>query len=302
MTTDSIDLQALRVFVAVAREGSVSRAAAKLHRSQPAVSLQLKSMADATGLTLFHRTSHGVTLTADGAALLPQAQRALAAVEDFVLSANRMHGVVRGELRIGTILEPAFIRLGALLRELVEIAPQVTTELRHGMSGSVLSQLQSGTLDVCFYLSRSVDETLAMAPELAVRTLNRFAYRVVAPAGWNAQVIGKDWAGLATLPWLGTPPESVHHRLLAGVFGPLGLSPRRVALVDQEMSMLDLIKSGVGLSLVRESTALSERHAHGLAVADQVEIACELQFVCLQARRDDPAVDAAWAALDHIWR
>jgi len=85
--------------VAVAREGSVSRAAAKLHRSQPAVSLQLKSMADATGLTLFHRTSHGVTLTADGAALLPQAQRALAAVEDFVLSANRMHGVVRGEPR-----------------------------------------------------------------------------------------------------------------------------------------------------------------------------------------------------------
>jgi DNA-binding transcriptional LysR family regulator len=301
MTNDSVDLQALRVFVAVAREGSVSRAAAKLNRSQPAVSLQLKSMASATGLTLFHRTSHGVSLTSDGAALLPQAQRALAAVEDFVLSASRMHGVVRGELRIGTILEPAFIRLGALLRELVEIAPQIGTELRHGMSGSVLSQLQSGSLDVCFFLSPSVAETLAIDANLAVRTLNRFNYRVVAPAGWNAQVIGRGWESLATLPWLGTPPESVHHRLLARVFEPLGLSPRRVALVDQEMSMLDLIKSGVGLSLVRESIALTERHTHGLAVADQVQIPCELQFVCLATRRDEPVVASAWAALEQTW-
>jgi len=302
MTADAIDLQALRVFVAVAREGSVSRAAATLHRSQPAVSLQLKSMAEATGLTLFQRSSHGVALTADGAALLPQAQRALSAVEDFVLAARRMHGVVRGELRIGTILEPAFIRLGALLRELVEVAPQVTTELRHGMSGSVLAQLQSGSLDVCFHLSPGVDETLARDPGLAVRTLSRFSYRVVAPAGWEAQVVGRDWAGLATLPWLGTPPESVHHRLLARVFEPLGVAPRRVALVDQEMSMLDLIRSGVGLSLVRESIALGERHAHGLAVADQVEIGCELQFVCLAARRDEPVVAAAWAALEPVWR
>ena len=67
------DLQALRAFVAVAREGNVSRAAVRLYRSQPAVSLQLKSLAHNTKLTLFTRTPQGLTLKPDGTALLPQA-------------------------------------------------------------------------------------------------------------------------------------------------------------------------------------------------------------------------------------
>jgi DNA-binding transcriptional LysR family regulator len=65
--------QTLRAFVAVAREGNVSRAAQRLHLSQPAVSLQLKRLAQTTGLVLFNRTPRGLALTPDGAALLPQA-------------------------------------------------------------------------------------------------------------------------------------------------------------------------------------------------------------------------------------
>ena len=56
----AVEPQALRAFVAVAREGSVSRAAQQLHLSQPAVSLQLKALAQQTGLTLFTRTSRGL--------------------------------------------------------------------------------------------------------------------------------------------------------------------------------------------------------------------------------------------------
>lgn len=301
MNPASTDLQALRTFVAVAREGSVSRAAKRLHRSQPAVSLQLKHLAEITGLTLFSRASHGLVLTADGAALLPQAERAVAAADDFALVAGRLQGTVRGQLRIGTILEPPFIRLGNFLGELVESAPQVATELRHGMSGSVLALIQQGELDVGFYLSPSAAETETLFPLLAVRTLTRFSYRVVAPAGWGPQVTNRDWAGLATLPWLETPPESVHHRLLSGVFAPRGLAPRRAALVDQEASMLDLIKSGVGLSLVRDATAIRESQTHGLAVADRVSIPCELQFVCMAAQLANPAVNVAWEALERVW-
>jgi DNA-binding PucR family transcriptional regulator len=55
--------QTLRAFVAVAREGNVSRAAQRLHLSQPAVSLQLKRLAQSTGLVLFNRAPHGLALT-----------------------------------------------------------------------------------------------------------------------------------------------------------------------------------------------------------------------------------------------
>ena len=77
------DLQTLRAFVAVAREGNVSRAAERLHLSQPAVSLQLKSLATHTGLLLFTRTPQGLALTRDGAALLPHAEKTLSAANDF---------------------------------------------------------------------------------------------------------------------------------------------------------------------------------------------------------------------------
>lgn len=297
MNPASADLQILRAFVAVAREGSVSRAASRLHLSQPAVSLQLKRLAGDAGLRLFNRTPQGLVLSADGAALLPQAERVLAAVADFQLAADRLQSTVRGALRIGTILDPEFTRLGAFLRELVESAPQVATELRQGMSGSVLAQLLRGELDVGFHLGDA-----AMAPPaLAVRTLTRFSYRVVAPAGWGPQVHGRGWKGLAALPWIGTPPESAHHRLLAGVFGPPGPAPQYVALVDQEASMLDLLKSGVGLSLVRDSIAIRESQAHGLTIADRVQLPCELQFVSLAGRVSEPVVAAAWAAMDRVW-
>jgi DNA-binding transcriptional LysR family regulator len=301
MTTAAMDLQILRAFVLAAREGNVSRAAERLHLTQPAVSLQLKRFAEETGLQLFTRTPHGLALTADGAAMLPQAERVLAAVGDLQQAARKLQGTVRGALRIGTILDPEFTRLGVFLRELVEAAPQIETELRHGMSGSVLAQVLRGDLDVGFHLDPGEDSETTASAALSVRTLTRFTYRVVAPAGWGPQVLGRDWKALAALPWLATPPESAHHRLLERVFTPLGLSPRRVALVDQEASMLDLLKSGIGLSLVRDSIAIRECQAHGLAMADRVQLDCALRFVSLAARRDEPVIASAWDALAKAW-
>ena len=65
--------------------------------------------------------------------------------------------------------------------------------------------------------------------------------------------------------------------------------------------MLDLVKSGVGLSLLRESIALREAHAHGLVIADRVSLASELSFICLAKRRNEPVIAAVFALLDSLW-
>ncbi len=297
----AIEPQTLRAFVAVAREGNVSRAATRLHLSQPAVSLQLRTLAEATGLQLFTRTAQGMALTADGAALLPLADKALAGLAEFGQAAAALHTTVRGTLRIGTILDPEFTRLGAFLKQLVETSPQVDTVLRQGMSGDVLALIDRGELDVGFHLDLPDDP---LGADWQVRPLTRFTYRVLAPAGWGPQVRGMDWKALASLPWLATPPASAHHRLQRRVFGPgslTGLEPRRVALVDQEASMLDLVRSGVGLSLVRDAIAIREAQARGLVIADRVALDCELSFVCRANRAGEPVIAAAWAALDTVW-
>ena len=65
--------------------------------------------------------------------------------------------------------------------------------------------------------------------------------------------------------------------------------------------MLDLVKSGVGLSLIRESIALREAHAHGLVIADRVSLGTELSFICLTRRRNEPVIAAVFDLLSSLW-
>ncbi|MFC5473232.1 LysR family transcriptional regulator [Paraherbaspirillum soli] len=297
-----MDLIQLRAFVTVAREGNLTRAAEILHVTQPAVSLQIKSLQASLNLQLFTRIPSGMALTDDGAKLLPLAERAIAGINELRQNADRLHSnnsenseILSGPLAIGTILDPEFIRLGAFLKHLVESYPHVYTQLQHSMSGDVLQQIKAGNLDVGYYLG-TPSKTFHRI------TLTPFTYSVVAPSGWKNRVSGKDWPALAKLPWIWTPPESVHNRLLTKIFTQYKVNPNKVALVDQEPSMLDLVKSGVGLSLVRESIALREAHAHGLVISDTVNLSTELSFVTLEKRKNEPVIAAVFTLLQKIWR
>ncbi|WP_151632345.1 LysR family transcriptional regulator [Noviherbaspirillum aerium] len=289
-----MDLTQLRAFVTVAREGNLTRAAERLHLTQPAVSLQIKSLQASLNLQLFHRTPAGMVLTDDGAKLLPIAERVMESVAEFRQRAAALHSTLSGALSIGTILDPEFIRLGPFLKRLVETYPQLSTQLQQGMSGWVLQQVRAGALDVGYYLGTPGKECHA-------QVLTSFTYNVVAPQGWKARVAGKDWAALAALPWIWTPPESAHNRLLTKAFAQVKATPNKVALVDQEMSMLDLVKSGVGLSLIRESIALREAHAHGLVIADKVSLSTDLSFITLAKRKQEPTIAAVFGLLQGIW-
>ncbi len=286
-----MDLKHIRTFAAVAREGNLTRAAEHLHLTQPALSLQLKNFQESLDLTLFTRTAQGLAPNADGRALLAPAQRVLDALDDFQRAIGALRDTVQGELRIGTILDPEFLRLGATLQYLVEHYPKIRPTLRHGMSGSVGRQVRAGDLDVGFYLGPPQPSGLHAQP------LASFSYYVVAPKGWSAQVAGRGWAEIAALPWIWTPPDSVHHRLLSDKFDALGITPHAVAEVDQEASMLDLVRSGVGLSLARDSIALRESQSSGLQLVKDLSIQAELSFITQTARRDDPLVAAAFAAV-----
>ncbi len=291
-----MDITHLKAFVEIAREGNVTRAATRLHLTQPAVSLQIKHLQEFLGVQLFVRTAQGLVLTKEGSQILPLAERALQSVKDVVDLARGMTSQTRGALKIGTILDPDFTRLGLFLKSLVESYPLVETQLVQQMSGSVYKKVLSGELDVGYYLGE-VD-----SPLLHVQVLTQFVYKVIAPRGWQKRVQGKDWAELASLPWIWTPPESVHNRLLTGIFAQCPAVPNKVALVDQEPSMLDMVKSGVGLSLARESVALNESQAHGIAIADRVEVPSSMAFICLSQRYEEPVIKAAFSSLQAVWR
>ena len=296
------DLKTLQCFLAVADTGNVTRAAESLHMTQPALSLRLKQLSDRYQLTLFQRTSRGLDLTDDGLALVVRARQVISSLNELDRTAVQLHKQVRGGLRIGTVIDPEFIRLGAFLHALVDAAPLLEKELRQGMSGNVRDWVLRNEVDAGYFLGHlSPPEDEDTVDRVHQKALTDFAYWVVAPPGWEARMADKDWDGLARLPWIGTAQASVHGRLLQQVYSERSNMPRFVAKVDQESSMRAMVRSGVGLSLCRDSVALQEKHRHGLAINERVSIDCTLSFICLQSRREEGPIACALEVMDRVW-
>jgi len=302
--------QALRCFITVAREGTVSRAAGMLNLTQPAVSLQLKGLEESTGLQLFNRTPGGFTLTEAGAALLPLAHKAVSATSDFRTMADSLRESQRGSLRVGTILDPEFIRLGPFVRSLATSLKKTEVFLRWGMSDDVLSQIGKGDLDVGYYVDATPPSLLSSPTEserhieggkYQLAPLMSYPYRVIAPAEWSDKVQGKDWADLIDLPWLATPTHSAHRRLLDDIFRPMGSLPKRVAFSNQEEAMIDFVESGICLSLARDVILDRVTRKRNFVIADKVTLSCDLSFACLTSRRHETVISHAFSEMRAVW-
>lgn len=299
------DLRQLQALVAIARHGTLARAADALHCSPSAVSMQLSSLQQRTGLGLLRRTGRGLVLTPEGELLLPAARDAVAALERFgQLSSGPARPSVQthaapAPVTVGTILDPAAIRLGEFLRAVRAQGPQIHPELRHGISGTVLKDVREGRLDLGFCLGQPDPARLRVLRLAPVR------YVVVGPRGWQSRLQGRSWAELAALPWIATPAESVHHQLLAPLLGRLRRHLHTVARVDQEASMIDLVRAGFGLSLAREAVALREADQSGLAVSRQHTLDTALSLVAAR-RPADPAraitVDSLFEVAAQVWQ
>jgi DNA-binding transcriptional LysR family regulator len=110
-----MELYQLRTFSAVAELGSLARATAGLHLSQPAASAHIKALEEELGVSLFERKPSGLALTRAGADLLPYAQRLLAGASELSSRARRLRGLVGGKLRLGAFLDPQVLQLGELM-------------------------------------------------------------------------------------------------------------------------------------------------------------------------------------------
>lgn len=145
MTRD-LDSTLLRAFVTVAETGAVGVAAARLARTQAAVSMQLRRLEDELGQRLLDRSPRGVQLTEAGHLLLPYAHTILGAGADArrALSA----GQVSGTVRLGMLEDIAVGRLPRALRRFSIAYPQVALEIVVDSSAALSNRLADGSLDV----------------------------------------------------------------------------------------------------------------------------------------------------------
>jgi DNA-binding transcriptional LysR family regulator len=161
-----MELRHLRYFVTVAEELHFGRAAAKLHISQPPLSMQIRALEDELGVVLLKRTQRQVALTQAGNALLQEARQILARVEQAVLVTRRAGRGEIGELSVGFISVADYNVLPVVLREFRRRYPLVNLNLREATTDAQVRDLVAGRLDVGFVLPPMAEPALESVPIL----------------------------------------------------------------------------------------------------------------------------------------
>ena len=290
-----MELYQLRSFAAVAELGHLTRAADKLHVSQPAVSAQIKALEDELGVALFERVSSGMVLTAAGHKLLPEARKVVAAAQVLRSRARAIQGEVVGRGSVGTVSDPEFVRVGDFLAHALRAHPLLEVELHHEITGVAFEKVRDGEHDASFYYGRLVHPGVASVP------LVDFAYRVVGPASWSDRIESATWDDIVTMPWIMTPPISTLSVLAAELFDARGVSPARRIEADNEAVIRSLVDAGLGVALIREDLALDAAARGQVSLWEEARLTTTLQFIYLVERAQDPEIRALLDVLSGVW-
>lgn len=256
-----MDLSDLTIFSAVVREGSVTRAAERLHRVQSNVTTRIRQLEEDLCVALFVREGKRLHLAPAGQVLLDYADRLIALAGEARSAVQDARP--RGTFRLGAMESTAAVRLPGLLSEYHRRHPEVVLELRTGNPLVLGSAILAGELDAALVAEPVADvpfeKTFAFDEELVI----------VAPA--NHPPIGKR---------SGLPPTIIvfehgcpHRKRLEDWYASRREMPERTIEIASYHAMLGCVVAGMGISLIPRSvlTTFPERRrlsVHRLAKAE----------------------------------
>ena len=217
-----LDLHKLGHLIAVAEEGSLTRAAARLHLSQQALSTSIRVLEREVGVPLLDRGSGGVTLLPAGRAMVEDA-RVLHGVARAAL--RRARRVGRGEtetLRVGHTPSVIGEEIAALLARVTVPLPEVATEVHQRYPGELTEALLAGELDI------GLCRGMRPAPGLTRTTLDHHRLHIAVaadhPLATSERLSLPDLAGRPFMVW-GVPGRSGYTDLLVEHCRAAGFEP-----------------------------------------------------------------------------
>jgi len=152
-----MELRQLRYLVALADERHFTRAAARLHIAQPALSQQVRRLEDEVGVALVDRTTRHVALTPAGELLVSRARRALSEVDAAAAELSELAGVRTGRVVIGAMRSTGRFDLSALFAAYYARHPGIELVVREEPSEVMLQRLHADALDVAFLSVNQLD-------------------------------------------------------------------------------------------------------------------------------------------------
>lgn len=283
-------LEQLRGFVAVAEEGHVGRAAARLRMTQPPLSRQVQRLERGIGFVLFDRTPTGVTLTPAGRVFLDEARRLLALASSAPLLARRVARGTAGSIRIGFTAVSAMTVLGHWIAVAAEHLPEIDLVLSEMVTHAQLDAILAGELEVG--LVRQVPRSEV----LASRLVHTDSLVLAAPRGHPLTLLGRpprlaDVAEHDVVTY--SPSEAWYfYELVVAAFQQVRVVPRYVQHITQVHTLLAVVNAGLGVALVpRSASSLCLENLTFLDVEDVEEDTVELHCVW-RPTTENPALTA----------
>jgi DNA-binding transcriptional LysR family regulator len=247
-----MELRHLRYFVAVAREGHITRAAEKLHIQQPPLSQQIRALEREIGAALFDRHPRGVSLTDAGRSFLTDAETILANVEHATVRARRTARGETGRIAVGFTTSAPFHPLVArAMREFRRQRPDVSFVLEESGSSELLAGLREERLDIAFIRSGLVDPegitVHALLEEDMVAALPARHRLVTRP-----RLALKDLAEETMILYRRPDGRGLYDVIIAAC-AEAGFSPHVGQEAPRIVSTLNLVAAGLGVTLVPAS-------------------------------------------------
>ena len=150
-----MEFRILRYFLAVAREGSITKAAASLHVTQPTLSRQIKDLEEEIGQQLLIRGSHDVSLTAEGMILRKRAEEIIDMVAKTKAEFNSDQNNVTGEVYIGGGETQGMRLIAGVIKELRKKYPEIRYHFYSGNAENISERLDKGLLDFGIFIQPS---------------------------------------------------------------------------------------------------------------------------------------------------
>jgi LysR family transcriptional regulator, benzoate and cis,cis-muconate-responsive activator of ben and cat genes len=251
-----MELRHLRYFIAAAETENVSRAALKLHVSQPALSRQIRDLEAELGFALFERSAKSVRLTAAGKAFLGEARAVLQRADEAVTRARAIATGGRSELHVGYAPSPTVRIVPATLRVFQAQMPQVRVRLHDLSTEEMLAGVREGKLQIALVVRPS----RAMLRGLHFEELARDSMCLAVPPGHAfarlrsvtlAQAVREPLVAFTQRDY----PE--YHEYLEAMFAPIKAKPRIAEEHDSAASLIAAVESGAGVAVVPQSFSCS---------------------------------------------
>lgn len=142
-----MDIAALNAFIAVARDGSFSKASERLHITQPAVSKRVASLEVELGVELFNRVARSISLTEAGKQLLPKAQDLVSLSSELQRYASNLNDDISGDLSVSIAHHVGLYRMESILHEFNKRYPNVTLDIRFEDSEQAFNSVEHGDIE-----------------------------------------------------------------------------------------------------------------------------------------------------------